>query len=197
MGDVLLRAAADGRQVAMVDLRDGRSPDQAMADARSGGAVELWAYGHGLDACGFDPAHGYTRLHAEVLPAGEPLEPAGDLEAVVSLLERCYVGLWGHWSPDRALVAETVARPHVHHLVLPEGGICRVHTGERLIDAPGLVPELRSPERYARLVLGAAALLGDGAADLESWGDDPETLGAYEALGFRAEVRLQGWRLPL
>ena len=116
---------------------------------------------------------------------------------MVSLLERCYVGLWGHWRPDPALVAETASRPQVHHLVLPEGGICRVHTGERLIDAPGLVPEVRSPERYVRLVLGAAAVLGEGPADLESWGDDPETLGAYEALGFRTEVRLRGWRAAL
>jgi hypothetical protein len=46
-------------------------------------------------------------------------------------------------------------------------------------------------------VLGAAALLGPGPASLESWGDAPETIAAYEELGFRVVERLQGWRLRL
>jgi hypothetical protein len=179
----------------MADLRDGSPPAPTIAEAREGGAVELWAYGHGLDEHGFEPAPGYARLHAERPAPGEPLVETEDLDAIVALLERCYVDLWGHWLPDRALVAQTVERPHVRHLVLGEEGICRVNLSERLIDAPGLVPEARTPERYAQLVAGAAALLGDGPADLESWGDAPETIRAYEALGFRIEVRLQGWRL--
>lgn len=194
---VLLRQAADGRLVAMADLRDGSPPTPAIAEARAGGAVELWAYGHGLDEHGLEPADGYTRLHADRLPAGEPLPESDDLDAIMALLERCYVGLWGHWRPDRELVAQTLARPNLRHLVLANEGICRVNVSERLIDAPGLVAEARSPERYARLVLGAAALLGDGAADLESWGDSPETIAAYGTLGFRPEVQLQGWRLPI
>lgn len=192
---VLLRHAADGRLVAMADLRDGSPPAPAIAEARDGGATELWAYGHGLDEHGFEPAHGYARLHADLLPPGEPLPESDDLDAIAALLERCYVGLWGHWLPDRELVAQTVAKPQLRHLVLGDEGICRVNTSERLIDAPGLVPGARSPEGYERLVLGAAALLGEGPADLESWGDPPETVAAYEALGFRAEVVLQGWRL--
>jgi len=194
---LLLRQSADGRLVAMAALRDGSPPAPAIAEARAGGAVELWAYGHGLDQHGFEPANGYARLHADALPSGEPLPDSDDLDGIVGLLERCYVGLWGHWLPDRELVAQTVAKPHVRHVVLAEEGVCRVDVSGRLIDAPGLVPEARSPERYARLVLGAAALLGTGPADLESWGDPPETIGAYEELGFRAEVRLQGWRLPI
>ena len=197
MSELLLRGAADGRLVAMTDLRDGSPPAPAIAEARAAGAAELWAYGHGLDEHGFEPAHGYARLHADALPPGDPLPESDDLDAIVSLLERCYVGLWGHWLPERELVAQTVARPQVRHLVLGKEGICRVNTSERLVDAPGLVAEARSPDAYARLVLGAAALLGDGPADLESWGDPPETIGAYEALGFRIEVRLQGWRLPI
>ena len=192
---LLLRHAADGRLVAMADLRDGSPPAPVITEARAAGADELWAYGHGLDEHGFEPANGYARLHADALPPGDPLPETDDLDTIVSLLERCYVGLWGHWLPVRDLVATTVARPNVRHVVLVDEGICRVDTSERLIDAPGLVRGARSPERYARLVLGAAALLGDGPADLESWGDSPETIGAYEALGFRVEVRLQGWRL--
>ena len=192
-----MRRAADGRLVAMADLRDGSPPGDAVAAAREGGAVELWAYGHGLDVDGFEPAHGYARLHADRLPGGEALSETEDLDVLVSLLERCYVGLWGHWLPDRKLVSASAARPQVRHLVLGDEGLCRVNTAERSIDAPGLVPEARSPERYARLVLAAASLLGDGPTDLESWGDAPQTLTAYEALGFRAEVVLQGWRKPL
>jgi len=194
---LLLRQSADGRLVAMADLRDAAPPAPAIAEARAGGAVELWAYGHGLDEHGFEPTPGYARLHADALPPGEPLPESDDLDEIVGLLERCYVGLWGHWLPDRVLVAQTVAKPQVRHLTLGDEGISRVHVSERLIDAPGLLPAARSPDAYARLVRGAAALLGDGAADLESWGDQPETIGAYEALGFRVEVRLQGWRLPI
>jgi hypothetical protein len=194
---LVLRAAADGTQVAMADLRGAESPADAVAEARRAGAVELWAYGDGLEAHGFEPAAGYARLRAEQLPAGESLPETGDLDVILSLLERCYAGLWGHWRPDRELVEQSAARAGLHHLLLGDVGLCRVDEAAREIDAPGLAAEARSPERYARLVLGAAALLGPGPASLESWGDAPETIAAYEELGFRVVERLQGWRLRL
>ncbi len=46
-------------------------------------------------------------------------------------------------------------------------------------------------------MLGAASLLGPGPASIESWGDAPETITAYETLGFRVEETQQGWRLRL
>ena len=104
---LLLRAAADGTLVAMADLRGAVSPADAIAEATSGGAVELWAYGERLAEHGFEPAPGYTRLRAEELPPGEPLDETQDLNVIVSLLERCYLGLWGHWLPDRGLVAQS------------------------------------------------------------------------------------------
>ena len=81
--------------------------------------------------------------------------------------------------------------------MLGDDGLCRVDMADRAIDAPGVVPEARSPERYAQLVLGACALLGPGPATIESWGDPSATIAAYEGLGFRIEDRLQGWRRSL
>ena len=49
---LLLRAAADGTLVAMADLRGAVSPADAIAEATSGGAVELWAYGEGWPSTG-------------------------------------------------------------------------------------------------------------------------------------------------
>ncbi len=197
MSELLVRAAADGRLVGMVDLRVGGSAEDAIAEAEARGAVELWAYGHELAAHGFEGADGYVRLRAEVLPAGAPLDETGELDRIVALLERCYVGLWGHWRPDPDAVARSVGRTDLHHLVLGDDGLCRVDMADRAIDAPGVAPEARSPERYAQLVLGACALLGPGPATIESWGDPSATIAAYEALGFRVEDRLQGWRRSL
>ncbi len=197
MSELLVRTAADGRLVGMVDLRVGGSAEDAIAEAEARGAVELWAYGDELAAHGFEPADGYVRLRAELLPPGEPIDETADLDRIVALLDRCYVGLWGHWRPDRDAVARAVGRPDLHHLVLADDGLCRVDVADRAIDAPGVVPDARSPEQYAQLVLGACALLGPGPATIESWGDPSATIAAYEALGFRIEDRLQGWRRSL
>jgi hypothetical protein len=67
----------------------------------------------------------------------------------------------------------------------------------RWIDGPGVVPSLRTPERYARLVQGAAAHLGEGPAVLDSWGDSPSTLAAYTGLGFEVVESVSGWELDL
>ena len=59
------------------------------------------------------------------------------------------------------------------------------------------VPQGRSPDAYASLLIAACAVLGLGPADLDSWGDDDETIGAYEDLGFDVVERVQGWELEL
>lgn len=50
---------------------------------------------------------------------------------------------------------------------------------------------------YARLVLGACAVLGEGPADLDSWGDAPDVLAGYRALGFDVVEQLDGYELLL
>jgi hypothetical protein len=60
-----------------------------------------------------------------------------------------------------------------------------------------LLPEGRSADAYASLLMSACAELGPGPADLDSWGDAEETIEAYEDLGFDVVVRVQGWELEL
>jgi hypothetical protein len=66
-----------------------------------------------------------------------------------------------------------------------------------LIDGPGVLPERRSADAYASLLVSACAVLGAGPADLDSWGDADETIEAYEDLGFDIVERVQGWELEL
>ena len=65
------------------------------------------------------------------------------------------------------------------------------------LEALGVLPEARSPDAYASLLLHACAVLGEGPATLESWGDSESVLEAYEDLGFDVVERVQGWELAL
>jgi hypothetical protein len=56
---------------------------------------------------------------------------------------------------------------------------------------------LRTAERYARLVRGAAAFLALDRVTLETWGDSAETLEAYLQLGFAVVEYVPGWELDL
>jgi ribosomal protein S18 acetylase RimI-like enzyme len=58
-------------------------------------------------------------------------------------------------------------------------------------------PGRREPALYARLLRGACAELGEGAVDLDSWGDDPAVIAAYEQLGFTVIERVTGWQVRL
>lgn len=80
---------------------------------------------------------------------------------------------------------------------MPVVGLCLVWPEPRLVDAPGVLPEARSPDAYASLLLHACAVLGEGPATLESWGDAESVLEAYEDLGFDVVERVQGWELAL
>jgi hypothetical protein len=109
------------------------------------------------------------------------------------VLARAYSGLWGHkhvsplaQPPDDAVVVG-----------VPVTGLCRVWPAERLIDGPGILPEARSPDAYASLLLYACAVLGAGPADLDSWGDSDEVIEAYEDLGFDVVKQSTGWERAL
>jgi len=65
-----------------------------------------------------------------------------------------------------------------------------------LID-PGVVPEARTTERYARLLAAGCAVLGPGGAAIDSWGDDDATIEAYRGFGFEVAEQIQGWELVL
>jgi hypothetical protein len=60
-----------------------------------------------------------------------------------------------------------------------------------------VLPAGRSADAYASLLVSACTLLGEGPADLDTWGDTDEVLEAYEDLGFDLVERVQGWELVL
>jgi ribosomal protein S18 acetylase RimI-like enzyme len=57
---------------------------------------------------------------------------------------------------------------------------------------------LRTPDRSADLVRGAAAYLPrNRPVTLETWGESGETIEAYRALGFEVMEEVPGWELRL
>lgn len=183
--------SVDGKRV--VELESCTEAD--VAAAREAGAELVWVHSDDdLSALGFRRAGAYRRLHADAVPLrdrGEP--PFLEERDYAEVLARAYSGLWGHkhvsplaQPPDDAVVVG-----------VPVTGLCRVWPAERLIDGPGILPEARSPDAYASLLLYACAVLGPGPADLDSWGDSDEVLEAYEDLGFDVVKQSTGWERAL
>jgi hypothetical protein len=188
---VTLARSADGLRV--IEL-EGFSPGDLDA-ARAAGAELLWVHANDdLSVHGFRKAGAYVHLHARAVPVRRDAEPPLlDRRDYAEVLARAYLGLWGH----KHVPAD--AQPPADAVVVgdPLVGLCRVWREARLIDAPGVLPEARSPEGYASLLLHACAVLGEGPADLESWGDAEEAIDAYVGLGFDVVERTEGWELEL
>jgi len=134
-----------------------------------------------------------VRMHADEVPLRGREPSMLEERDYAEVLARAYSGLWGHkhvsplaQPPDDAVVVG-----------LPVVGLCCVFPAERLIDGPGVLPEGRSADAYASLLVAACAVLGAGPAELDSWGDAEETIEAYEDLGFDVVERVQGWELEL
>jgi hypothetical protein len=186
----------DGSLVVTVDVGRGGGADlpQLIADSRSVGIDAVWVSGSVVDASlGFERAGGYARFEADAPkePIELPSPPQADLRELQVV---CFEGVWGHHEPVEVDPAATFVGLH-------EGsgwvGICRVDTERRRIVDPGVRRGLRTPDRYARLVRGAAARLGPGAMTLETRGDSEATLAAYEELGFSLADYVPGWWLNL
>lgn len=190
--------ATDGTPVAEVEHENG-SFDVAglVAEARRRGARLLWVHGGDLSAHGFRPVHGYVRLHADRVTGGESLPPV-EADAYGPLLAEAYRGLWGHKHVDPARGLPTDGSVVIR---LSEGGehvgLCRYWPDERVVDQPGVIPGRRTPERKARLLAAACSDLGEGPVDVDTWGEDPESLAAYLALGFVVTHRDTAWELRL
>ncbi len=157
----------------------------------------------------------YNEMHAVLADVTtEPVLPDGfllrsyrdvdDLPTLVEALNRGFEGLLGHHH-----TTETEFAPHLAQidwdglflLFAPDGSVAGevsaelapdlterngVSTGR--VDSPGVIPEYRSLELYGGLLLsGVAYLKQQGAvkAELQSWGDAPETIQLYASLGFR------------
>jgi hypothetical protein len=196
-GAVISRAA-DGSLVIIVRPTEGSEIsdlEDVVREARAFNARAIWVFGGLIDpALGLIPTSGYVRLEALVPPA-PLLLPAPPNECIRDLQTTCFAGIWGRF--------EAVSRdPGSRYVGLYEKGrwvgICQIHVIDRWIDGPGVQPMLRTPERSAQLVRGAAAYLPrNRPVTLETWGESGQTLEAYEALGFEVIERLPGWELRL
>jgi hypothetical protein len=199
MAELHVSVSADGFRVVEADL-SAASADEiqaTIADAKQCGAWRLWAYGGDLESHGFRADGGYTRLHAAECLPGEALPTEADPAVVALLFAEAYRGVWGHKEIGDDFAERVAAQPHLVHVVLDGVGISRIDPAARLIDGPGVSTDARTLVRYVRLVSAACAVLGPGEATIESWGDSPDVLAAYEALGFAVAERLDGWSLDL
>jgi hypothetical protein len=188
---VTLQLSVDGQRVVeLEELVDG-----AVEAARAEGADVLWVHTNDdLSVLGFRRAGAYVRMHADEVPVRPRREPPILEERdYAEVLARAFTGLWGHKH------VSPLATPPAGAIVIgvPVVGLCIVLPDERLIDGPGILPEGRSPDAYASLLVSACTALGAGPADLESWGDADDVLEAYEDLGFDVVERVLGWELAL
>jgi hypothetical protein len=185
-----MQISVDGKRLAEAD---SFAPGDD-ATARAAGAELLWVHTNDdLSAHGFRRAGAYVRMHAGEVPLRDRIPPLLEERDYAAVMARAYSGLWGHKH------VTPLAEPPPDGVVVgvPVVGLCRLWPEQRLIDGPGVLPEGRSPDAYASLLLSACAVLGPGPADLDSWGDDDEVLEAYEDLGFDVVERVQGWELAL
>jgi hypothetical protein len=194
--DFFFGITSEGSTVAEAQL-DDEDPSDVIRQARERGVELLWLHTNAdLSSFGFRRTPGYVRMRAETASAGQPLVALADAD-YRRTLEDAYRGLWGHKQvgADATIAANGVV------LGLYEGaeaiGLCTVFPGQRLVDGPGVVEKNRDPTNYARLLLGACAVLGTGPVDLDSWGDHPDVIQAYRALGFASVEQVQGWELRL
>lgn len=196
--DAVISRAADGSVVIVLhQAKPSKATDleQLVREARSLSAHAIWVFGGSIDPeLGFIPTSGYVRLEAPVPPSGLLLR-APPSESIRDLQTTCFAGMWGRYEP----VSHDPASRYVG--LYEKGrwvGICQVDLIERWIDGPGVHPMLRTPERSAQLVRGAAAYLPrNRPVTLETWGESGKTLEAYRALGFEVTERLPGWELRL
>jgi mycothiol synthase len=137
-----------------------------------------------------------------------------ELPLLVEASNRCYSDLWGHMENSQPVTLEFFQdliqrRPGY---IINEGtflvfgpddrivGLCPTHVGpedpeqpevrQKVLDAPGIAPELRSRGLYRPLLLTAMHWLDAqvyGPFRLETWGDPEEAVQAYFDLGFTLE----------
>ncbi len=189
--------SSEGQRVLEAELVDERAVGDLIIKAREVDAELLWLHSNlDLTAHGFERFPGYVRMRTEQPPQGMPLRRL-EPEYYASTLDGSYRGLWGH-----KLVRDP--RPSPKTIVLALGGesdepigLCIVDPAERLVDGPGVRHDSRVEAAYERLLLGACAELGSGPIDLDSWGDSPAVIDAYQAVGFEIVERTAGWQLQI
>jgi hypothetical protein len=102
--------------------------------------------------------------------------------------------VWGHAEPDEPDSSTSFLALEEHGKLI---GICGFDVPGAWIDGPGVIRKLRTPHRYAQLVRAACTAITGRPITLETWGDEPETLAAYEEAGFHLVEHVPGWELRL
>ncbi len=149
-----------------------------------------------------------TPVPQPVWPIGYSIRaynPANDFPLLLDMYNRAFQGLWGHWEHVTAEnlhgFMEGMNPAGISLLFTQAGevvGTCHGETnmqqlserrGKRTgyLDSPGVVPEQRANNLYLPLLLHAANwVCGQEPVDIEmeSWGDDPQVLAQYQAVGF-------------
>ena len=190
--------SSEGQRVLEVELVDERDVGHLVLKAREVDAELLWVHSNlDLAAHGFERFPGYVRMRTEQPPQGMPL-PRLEPEDYASTLDGSYRGLWGHkfvrdnpQPPPKAIVLGL--RGESGEPI----GLCIVDPAERVVDGPGVRDGSRVAAAYERLLLAACAELGSGPMDLDSWGDSPAVIDAYQAVGFEIVERTAGWQLRI
>jgi len=154
----------------------------------------VWVEGFFVDmGLGFERRGGYARLQAD-WPT-DTVELASPPRSLVRALQSvCYREVWGHREPAEPDPDATFVGLHEDSRWV---GICKFDAEAGLIGCPGVISELRAPDRYARLVRGAVARIENRPVTLETRGDSDEVIAAYEQLGFRLVEYVPGWELEL
>jgi mycothiol synthase len=163
---------------------------------------------------GFEPVATYVRMAASGLlefplpeiPAGFTIRSYDQIQQrdlFMEAVNRGYAGLWGHHQiSHEGLMTWLPQLPPegIFLLFAPDGsiaGICRAYLSAHLttlrgivtglIDAPGVVPAYRNANLYLPLLLTTLHWLvsqSPASIELEAWGEVPDVLAQYRALGF-------------
>jgi hypothetical protein len=188
--------APDGASIAEAELTAGHhgAVEDLIRRALALGVDKLWVHAHVVGAgLGFTHRGSYTRLSAPRPPDPVAL-PYPPRERIPEIQRLCFSGVWGRQDPGPPDPDSVFVALHERGSWV---GICEIDPDAQWIDGPGVAPGFRTPDRYARLVRGAAAYLREEPVLIETWGDAPSTLEAYESLGFEVASSVSGWELVL
>lgn len=154
-----------------------------------------WRY-EGAIQQGFEEVGAYRSLRwAEVpeqaLPEGFGLLPYSEVqdpEVLLEILKKGYSGQVGHHEPNARTVEDLLGMVPAEHIWFLQHqqehvGICRIDwwDGHWVLDAPGIVPEHRTPELALAFVSRVVGHVKD--IQMQSWGDPLETVLLYQQAG--------------
>jgi GNAT superfamily N-acetyltransferase len=188
-----------------------------------------WEYDNFLRDSGFTPYSAFIELSLLLTVPPEPTELAPgleitsydrieDVELLAQIMTRAYAGQWGHHvtTPDDVSSWLPELRKDGIFILFKNGeaiGTCRAEPPFRepsipgstspttgIIDAPGVIPEMRPSGLQVPLLVTAMNWLSiRGCSDLrlESWGETESDLERYRLLGFVPTHRSISYRLDL